>query len=120
MKKKLKILLSIAAVVIMVSILIIPGTIGSQSSSMYVTRMYGNAVEGPWSETSSETTKYVLEVTSTDSQTSIVIQEVIFLWESPEGTLVFKGMKGYQGEKGDTGPQGPQGECPDCLANGLL
>jgi hypothetical protein len=82
---------------------------------MYVTRMYGDTVEGPWSNTSSETTKFVLEVTSIDSQTTVIINEVQFLWESPEGTLVFKGMKGVQGDKGDTGPRGPRGECPDCF-----
>ena len=114
MKKRLKIILSVAAVVIMATILMLPGTIGSQSSSMYVTRMYGDTMEGPWSDTSSETTKYVLEITSNDSQTTIIIQEAQFLWGSPEGTLVFKGMKGDQGEKGDTGPQGPQGVCPIC------
>ena len=108
MKKKLKIILSIAAVVVMAAILMLPGTIGSQSSSMYVTRMYGDTMDGPWSDTSLETTKYVLETTSTDSQTTIVIEEVIFMWESPEGTLVFKGMKGGKGDPG------PQGVCPDC------
>ena len=111
MKKKLKIIISIAAVVIMATILMVPGTIGSQSSSMYVTRMYGDTMEGPWSNTSSETTKYVLEITSTDSQTTIIIEEVLFMWESPEDTLVFKGMKGG---KGDRGSQGPQGVCPEC------
>ena len=90
MKKRLKIMLSVTAVVIMAAILMLPGTIGSQSSSMYVTRMYGDTMEGPWSDTSSETTKYVLEITSNDSQTTIIIQEAQFLWESPESTLVFK------------------------------
>ena len=120
MKKKLKIILPIITVVIVATILLIPGTIGSQGGSIYVTRMYGDAIEGPWNNTSSETTKYVLEVTSTNPQTTIIIQEVQFLWESPEGTLVFKGMKGEQGEKGDTGPQGPQGPpgvCPECPRN---
>jgi len=111
MKKRLKIIISIATVVIVATILMIPGTIGSQGGSIYVTRMYGDTIEGPWNNTSSETTKYVLEVTFNNLQTTIIIQEVQFLWESPEGTLVFKGMKGEKGDKGDTGPQGPQGVC---------
>lgn len=115
MKKRLKIIISIATVVIVATILMIPGTIGSQSDSIYVTRMYGDTFEGPWSNTSSETTKYVLEITSFNGQTTIVIQEVQFLWESPEGTLVFKGMKGEKGNKGDTGPQGPQGPQGVCI-----
>lgn len=117
MKKRLKIILSIAAVAIAATILLVPATIGSQSSSMYVTRMYGDTMDGPWSDTSSETTKYVLEITSTGSQTTIIIEEVMFLWESPEGTLVFKGLKGG---KGDPGPQGPQGVCPDCYQNSTV
>jgi hypothetical protein len=122
MKKKFKIFLPVVAIVVGAIILLIPGTIGSQDDSMYVTRMYGDTMEGPWSNTSSETTKYVLEITSFDGQTTVVIQEVYFLWESPENTLVFKGMKGEKGEKGekgDTGPQGPQGVCP-VGANGLF
>lgn len=115
MKKKLKIILPIVAVVIVTTILLIPGTIGSQSDSIYVTRMYGDTIEGPWSNTSSETTKYVLEITSINGQTTIVIQEVQFLWESPEDTLVFKGMKG---EKGDKGNKGPQGACTILINNG--
>ena len=115
MKKRLKIILSVAAVVIMATILMLPGTIGSQSSSMYVTRMYGDTMEGPWSDTSSETTKYVLEITSTDSQTTIIIEEVLFMWESPEDTLVFKGLKGGKGDRGNTGTQGV---CPDCPMDG--
>jgi hypothetical protein len=114
MKKRLKIILPIVIVVIVTTILLIPGVIESQSDSMYVTRMYGDTIEGPWSNTSSETTKFVLEITSFNGQTTIVIQEVQFLWESPEDTLVFKGMKGEKGEKGgkgDTGPQGPEGVC---------
>ena len=114
MKKRLTIIVSVATVFIVASILLVPGVIGSQSSSMYVSRMYGDTVEGPWSDTSAETTKYVLETTSIDSQTTIIIQEVTFLWESPEDTLVFKGMKGNTGEKGDTGPQGAAGVCPEC------
>ena len=109
MKKRLKIIISITTVVIVATILMIPGTIGSQGGSIYVTRMYGDIIEGPWNNTSSETTKYVLEVTFNNLQTTIIIQEVQFLWESPEGTLVFKDMKGEKGDKGDTGLQGPQG-----------
>ena len=114
MKKRLTIMLSVATVFIVATILLVPGIIGSQSSSMYVSRMYGDTVEGPWSDTSSETTKYVIEITSVNSQTTIIIQEAQFLWEIPEGTLVFKGMKGDTGEKGDTGPQGSAGVCPGC------
>jgi len=87
----------------------IPGTIGSQDGSMYVTRMYGDTIEGPWTNTSSETSKYVLEISTSDGQTTIVINEITFLWESPEDTLVFIGKKGSQGEMGVTGPQGPTG-----------
>jgi len=63
-------------------------------------------MEGPWSFISSPTTRYIQEVTVSNGQTTIVINEVDFLWEAPSGTLVFTGHKG---EKGDTGEQGPQG-----------
>ncbi len=109
MKKKLKIITPIVIVVIMAIIIMIPGTIGSQDGSIYVTRMYGDTIEGPWSNTSSETSKYVLEISTFDGQTTIVINEITFLWESPEDTLVFKGKKGKQGETGPIGPTGPQG-----------
>jgi hypothetical protein len=101
--------------------LIVPATIvGSQDGSIYVSRLYGDTIEGPWSNTSSETTEFVLEITSTDSQVTIIIQEVQFLWEFPEGTLVFKGKKGEKGDKGEKGnmgtpgPEGPRGPAGAC------
>ena len=109
MKKKLKIIFSITIVGIMAIILMIPGTIGSQDGSMYVTRMYGDTIEGPWTNISSETSKYILEISTFGGQTTIVINEITFLWESPEDTFVFKGKKGKQGETGPQGPQGPAG-----------
>ena len=109
MKKKLKIIFSITIVGIMAIILMIPGTIGSQDGSMYVTRMYGDTIEGPWTNTSSETSKYILEISTFGGQTTIVINEITFLLESPEDTFVFKGKKGKQGETGPQGPQGPAG-----------
>jgi hypothetical protein len=109
LKKKLKIILPIIIVIVMATILMVPGAIGSQDGSIYVTRMYGDTMEGPWSNTSSETSKYVLEISTFGGQTTIVINEITFLWESPEDTLVFKGKKGGNGDIGPEGLQGPQG-----------
>ncbi len=108
MKRKLIIILSTVAVVVLIIVLLIPGVLpGASDGTMSVTRMYGDTIEGPWSNTSSETTKYVLEISTSNGQTTVVINEVIFLWESPEGTLVFMGKKGSKGATGPRGLQGP-------------
>ena len=110
MKKKLIIILSTVVVAVLSIVLLIPGVLPGASDGMTsVTRMYGDTIEGPWSNTSSETTKYVLEISTSNGQTTIVINEFTFLWESPEGTLVFHGKKG---SKGATGPPGPQPAAP--------
>ena len=116
MKKRLIIILSAVAAVTLSVVLLIPGVLpGASDGTTSVTRMYGDTIEGPWSNTSSETTKYVLEISTSNGQTTIVINEVIFLWESPEGTLVFQGKKGSQGGRGPGGPQGAPGVCPPCF-----
>ena len=109
LRKKLLITILISVVAITTAVLVPTVMLSGESDSMSVTRMYSDSLEGPWSMTSSSSTRYVQEITVVDGQKTIVIQEVDFIWEAPEGTFVFVGQKG---EKGDTGPQGPQGECP--------
>ena len=90
-KKKLAIILSTMAVVILTTVLLIPGVIiGANDGSMSVVRMYSENMDGPWDNIATETTKWVQEKTSYNGQTVIVIRPIgDFLWESPEGTLVF-------------------------------
>ncbi len=108
MKKKLIIVLSTVTIAVLSIILLIPGVLpGASDGTVRVTRMYGDTIEGPWSNTSSETTKYVLEISTSDGQTTVVINEFTFLWESPVGTLVFHGKKGATGPRGSAGPRGP-------------
>jgi hypothetical protein len=109
LRKKLLIAILVSVVVITTGVLVPTVMLSGDSHSMSVTRMYADSLEGPWSMTSSSTTRYVEEITVVDGQTTIVIQEADFMWEAPEGTLVFVGKKGA---KGDTGPQGPKGA--DC------
>ncbi len=105
--KKTSIAIIISTVVLLLSILI-PGMIfAAENDSPTVTRLYADSLEGPWSNTSSETTRWVQKITVVDGQKTIYIHEVDFLWESPEGTLVF--FAGSKGETGDTGPKGPPG-----------
>ena len=80
MKRKLIIILSTVAVVVLSIVLLIPGVLpGASDGTMSVTRMYGDTIEGPWSNTSSETTKYVLEISTSNGQTTIDINEFTFL-----------------------------------------
>jgi hypothetical protein len=58
-----------------------------------------------------ETTKYVLEISAYNGQATIIMNEVTFLWENPEDTLVFQGKKGAQG------PQGFRGPPSDCFCD---
>ena len=107
MSKKLLIAIIISAVVLISSIIVPSILMGTSNDSPSVTRVYADDLEGPWSSTTSASTRWVQEVTVVNGQTTIVIQEVNFMWEAPTGTLVFVGQKG---EKGNTGPQGPAGE----------
>ena len=105
LRKKLLIAILVSVVVITTGVLVPTVMLSGDSHSMSVTRMYSDSLEGPWSMTSSFSTRYVEEITVVDGQTTIVIQEADFMWEAPEGTLVFVGKKGA---KGDTGPQDPR------------
>jgi hypothetical protein len=59
-----------------------------------------------------ETTKWVQEKTTYNGQTVIVIRPIgDFLWEAPEGTLVFMPLS-VEGPPGPQGPQGPPGPPP--------
>ena len=110
MKKKFTLALSTTVIIILTIFLLIPAALpGSSDGTTSITRMYGEVFEGPWSNTPTELTKYVLEITTTDGITIMVIQEVDFLWENPEGVFVFRGKKG---EPGDQGPRGPSGIIP--------
>ena len=72
MKKRLIIILSTVTVVALSIILLIPGVLpGASDGTVSVTRMYGETIEGPWSNTSSETTKYVLEISTSNGQTTV-------------------------------------------------
>jgi hypothetical protein len=66
--------------------------------------MYSDNFTGPWLFESAKTTKYVQERTVYNGQTTIVIKEVQFLWEDPEGTLVFFDLAGGRGPQGLQGP----------------
>ena len=107
--KKLLVIIIISAVVLITGIAVPGVLVGTSSDSPAVTRLYADSLEGPWSSSSSSTTRYVEEITVVNGQTTIVIQEADFMWEAPSGTLVFTGQKG---EKGDTGPQGEKGTAP--------
>ncbi len=105
--KKLSFVIIISTTVLLLSILIPSILYASDGDSPTVTRLYADSLEGPWSITSSPTTRWVEKITVVDGQKTIYINEVGFLWEAPEGTLVF--FTGIKGETGDQGPQGPHG-----------
>ena len=90
-KKKLAIILSTLAVVIVVTLLTIPGLIiGDSDGTMSVVRMYSENLDGPWDYMATENSKWVQEKTTYNGQTVIIIRSIgDFLWEAPEGTLVF-------------------------------
>jgi|GEM_PF-3116373 len=93
-KRKLALVLSAAAVIIVTAVLLIPGfIIGDSHGTMSVVRMYSENLDGPWDNMATEDTKWVQEKTSYNGQTVIVIRPIgDFLWEAPEGTLVFMPM----------------------------
>ena len=105
MRKKLTMMLSTTAIATLtIFLLIMPGALpAAEGGTTSITRMYGEAFEGPWSNTPTENTTYILEITTVDGITTIIIQEVSFMWEDPDGTFVFRGVKG---SKGNTGPIG--------------
>jgi predicted KAP-like P-loop ATPase len=108
--KKASIAIIISTVILLLSI-IIPGVIfATENDSPTVTRLYADDLEGPWSSTSTQSTRWVQKITVVDGQKTIYIHEVDFLWQSPQDTLVF--FAGSKGETGDTGPQGPAGQMP--------
>ena len=107
LKKKILIFILISIVAVTTGILVPVFLLSGSSGTATVTRMYADSLEGPWSVTSSSTTRWIEEITVVDGQTTIVVQEADFLWEAPEGTFVFVGQKG---EKGDQGPEGPEGD----------
>ena len=90
-RKKLTIILSVLAVMIVATVLTIPGLIiGDSHGTMSVIRMYSEDLDGPWDNMATEDTKWVQEKTTYNGQTVIVIRSIgDFLWEAPEGTLVF-------------------------------
>jgi hypothetical protein len=90
-KKKLAIILSTLAVIIIVTVLTIPGLIiGDSHGTMSVVRMYSENLDGPWDYMATENTQWVQEKTTYNGQTVIIIRPIgDFLWEEPEGTLVF-------------------------------
>ena len=106
-RKNIAIAIILATIVCLIGILVPSLLIAANSDSPSVTRLYADDLAGPWSATSSHTTRWVEKITVVNGQTTIVIQEVGFMWEAPTGTLVFFG--GIRGNTGPQGPQGPQG-----------
>ncbi|MFC2145266.1 hypothetical protein ACFLQQ_02940 [Actinomycetota bacterium] len=91
MIKKIKTTLLLSVILVILGILLIPGTIGgSDDTTMNVVRMYTDELDGEWTWEASQTTKWVQEVSSYNGQIVITIRSIgDFLWEAPEGTLVF-------------------------------
>jgi hypothetical protein len=89
--KRIKTILLLSAIVVIIGILLIPGTIGgSQEANMNIVRMYADELDDAWTWEASQTTKWVQEVSSHNGQIVITIRSIgDFLWEAPEGTLVF-------------------------------
>ncbi len=108
--KKLSIAIIISTTVILLSILIPSMIYATDGDSPTVTRLYSDSLEGPWSNTSTPDTRWVQKITVVDGQMTIYIDEVEFMWEAPQGTLVF--FTGSKGDTGDKGPQGPSGSGP--------
>ena len=90
-KRKLVLILTAAAVVIITAVLLIPSLIiGDSDGTMSVVRMYSENLDGPWDYKATEDTVWVQEKTTYNGQTVIIIRSIgDFLWEDPEGTLVF-------------------------------
>jgi hypothetical protein len=91
MKKRFAIILSIVSVAIIMGVLLIPGVIGgSNHTTMNLVRMYSDKLDGEWIWEASETSRWVQEISTYNDQTVITIRPIgDFLWEAPEGTLVF-------------------------------
>lgn len=106
-RKKIAIAIILVTIICLVGVLVPSLLIAANSDSPSVTRLYADDLAGPWGATSSPTTRWVEKITVVNGQTTIVINEVGFMWEAPTGTLVFFG--GTKGENGLQGPQGPQG-----------
>ena len=89
--KKLALILSFLTVIIVAALLTIPGLIiGDSHGTMSVIRMYSENLDGPWDYTATEDTKWVQEKSTYNGQTVITVRPIgEFLWEAPEGTLVF-------------------------------
>ena len=69
--KKTSIAAIISTVILLLSILI-PGAIfATENDSPTVTRLYADDLEGPFSNTSSETTRWVQKITVVDGQKTI-------------------------------------------------
>jgi hypothetical protein len=89
MKKKIIIFSVITAIVITMGLFFLPG-VASSSDSSSIVRMYADDISGPWSFTATESTRWVQETSMYNGQTVIIIRAIgDFLWEAPQGTLVF-------------------------------
>jgi hypothetical protein len=88
-KKKIIIVTIITAIVITLGLLLLPGVVSS-ADSMGIVRMYADDLDGPWSFTATSSTRWVQESSMYNGQTVIIIRAIgDFLWEAPQGTLVF-------------------------------
>ena len=108
--KKLSIAIILSTIVLLLSVMIPTMLYASDGDSPTVTRLYSDSLEGPWTNISTPETRWVQKITVVDGQMTIYIDEVEFMWEAPEGTLVF--FTGIKGDTGDKGPQGPAGSGP--------
>ena len=109
-RKKIAIAIILATIVCLIGILVPSLLIAANNDSPSVTRFYADDLAGPWSATSSPTTRWVEKITVVNGQTTIVINEAGFMWEAPAGTFVFfGGIKGNTGLQGPQGSQGPEG-----------
>ncbi len=89
MKKKIIITTIITVIVITFGLLLLPGIVSS-ADSMGIVRMYADDLNGPWSFTATSSTRWVQETSMYSGQTVVIIRAIgDFLWEAPQGTLVF-------------------------------
>ena len=88
-RKKIAIAIILATIVCLIGILVPSLLIAANNDSPSVTRFYADDLAGPWSNTTSASTRWVQKNTVVNGQTIIVIQEVNFMWEAPAGTFVF-------------------------------
>jgi len=79
----------VTVIVITLGFLLLPGVVSS-ADSMGIVRMYADDLDGPWSLTAASSTRWVQETSMYDGQTVVIIRAIgDFLWEAPQGTLVF-------------------------------